>query len=164
MDLNTITEIVGISNGGLTALDKADGFFQKVRDRLSGKSANDTELRLLVADLAEQLMKARVAQMQVSHRLDEFEREAKAADSFEKLLARYTTVSLPGGGIVLQLKADYVGTEPPHSICPRCVENRQRHFLQPHGRLLHCPNCETSFENAVRHGGAQSVPINKSIR
>ena len=147
MDIAAIAEIVGITNAGLTTLEKADGLLKKIRGLPAKGGVDGVDANILVAELAEKLMEARMTQLQITNRLAELERDAIATDRFENLLARYATVRLPGGGIVLQLKPDHVGSEPTHEICPRCIEVRQRHFLQPQGTLLNCPNCSATFQN-----------------
>jgi len=112
-------------------------------------------------DLMEKLMAAQRLQIQIERSLHDMQSAAQALDRFEEMLARYATVTLPGGGIVLQLKPEHVDTETPHSICPACAGNRKKQFLQPAGALLRCPGCSTSYRQEKVATGAMSVPIRR---
>jgi|GEM_PF-4860543 len=165
MDWTAISDMLDVTDKGIAALDRADGLLQKISGRFGKGDKADVEMTLLVSDLAKQLMEARMSQLEQLRRLEKLESEAKLADRFEQTRALYATVKLPGGGLVLRLRAPDASGRHFETVCPHCVEQRQQyHPLQPQGRLLSCFNCDRTFENEPRGDAVRYGPISKDIR
>ncbi len=82
----------------------------------------------------------------LSKRCAELENKIAEAENWQAELARYQLVELYAGALAYVVKEAMRGNDPPHYICPACVQKKQKSILQ--GRTtslgiyeLTCPAC-----------------------
>lgn len=75
--------------------------------------------------------------------LYELKEKLRSVEQWENRLSQYELVSTVGNGVVYKFKGN-----PPHYVCPACVENKLIHILQDHDLMsgeFVCPGCKVQF-------------------
>ncbi|WP_163025915.1 hypothetical protein [Chachezhania antarctica] len=148
VDIATISAALGLVGTGIKTIDSAKG----LQERLLGRTADgDTEeLKLLLTEVIDELLKSKMAQLEAQNKLWEILREAERGDEFAQKFKLYKVSNLPDGGQIFSLReADATG-HMFHRVCPNCLLEHQRFMpLQggPKDIYLHCNACEANYQN-----------------
>lgn len=149
----------------------AFGAFKTALDMAKAlKGINDATIRNgAVIELQEQILAAQEAQTSAVQRIRELEARVASFETWEAEKERYQLSKLRGGLDVFaySIKPEMQGTEPPHSICPDCYQQRTKSILQsveryPGGcKVLLCQRCgwEAYVAGAwmAEHGATKSA-------
>ncbi|WP_420324623.1 hypothetical protein [Mameliella sp.] len=151
-DPQQIGEAIEVAGQSTKTLRGALDVAQRVKKLFSdgSQNASDTELQALVGELAEQLMQARMANLEVVTKLQALQLHFQREDETREKLSNYAPFTLPQGGRVLRLREDLRVDEDWEVICPICA-NRTRELIPLQGSWkaidLKCPLCKSAFPN-----------------
>lgn len=137
------TEIAAAVASAKTALDIA-----KAAHGLS----NYNELVSAVSEVNTKLMQATTValaslekQTALTGEIADLKDKLREVENWEGQMQRYSLQSFPTGALAHALKPDMEQGQPMHYLCTACVDKKKKTTLQPQGRLLHCPECNTNI-------------------
>jgi hypothetical protein len=139
--LTVAGQAAGTAEKGVSLAKALSGLFGR------SEASGDVELKAAIAELTLQAADTALANAKLKAELAEIHNAAEKAQKFEGQLARYELHRTEGGGLLYRLKATDKSGEPPHSICPNCVEAGHKSILQGDGYFLGCPKCGASIPN-----------------
>ena len=95
------------------------------------KDMNDASVRGRASvELLEKILAAQEAQAALTGRVRELEEQMTRFERWESEKQRYELQDVGSGALAYAVKAGAQGTEPAHSICPDCYEQRVKSILQ----------------------------------
>ena len=118
--------------------------------------SNQVELLSAVNAVQEKLSQALVSNLEgvekqsaLSSEVRELKEKLREAENWERQIQRYQLQALPTGTLAYSLKEGMEEGEPHHYLCTSCVDNKQKSIMQPSGRTLVCPKCDTRI--SIKH-------------
>lgn len=154
VEIASLAAIAALAKQGVEVLGGAVGIYDKIKGT---KAEEDPEgLKKLAGELAEELFKARMKQLEIQTALQELQLQAAAEERFAAIRARYTVRTLPAGGRILTLRDGEDQDENYGAVCPTCVEKAGKFIpLQggPEHFELECTNCGSEYPNVSRAEG-----------
>lgn len=140
MDLSTFEQAVGLASSAATATGQAATAFDSLKKLFSGgKAPDNSEALALINSLANDLTYANMTNVKISEALRNVREELRRDDHLERQKARYKLVATSQGAMVYQLREDMADGEPPHFICPVCLnKDRLVTYLQGTGDYKQC--------------------------
>ena len=127
--------------------------------------ANYNELVTAVAEVNTKLIQATTValaslekQSALTTEIAELKEKLREVENWEGQMKRYKLQAFPTGALAHALQPGMEQGEPIHYLCAACVGKRQNTILQPNGRFLHCPVCNSDIE--IQH--SSSRPIRRS--
>lgn len=146
-DLQTFSDLIKLTSDGVKTATNAVGLVERLKSTLAkSKAPSDPELRALIAELSEEVVNAKLANVDLKATLLEMKESAIEADAKNSEFDRYELWETPAGKLVYRLKEEKQGSEPMHHICPNCYVKGSKSILQGGKSYLRCHSCETSFE------------------
>ncbi len=149
MDMADIQELLGVAASAVGLTKQAASTVGEVRKALTDKEgAASAEMQGLLNTLAAQLTSANMTNLQLSALLKEVSAKLQAEDTFAERRRRYRLVDNGYGELLWALREELRGDEPPHFVCPKCLEkSREFHFVtgSPTSDGKHCQGCNFFF-------------------
>jgi hypothetical protein len=148
VEIASLAAVAALAKQGVDVLGGATSIYEKIKGT---NAEEDPEgLKKLASELADELFKARMMQLEIQAKVQELQLEAQAEDEFKETLALYHVRELPAGGKVLALREPDESGRLFEHVCPTCATKvRQLFALQGGDRhfVLTCPNCDTRYPN-----------------
>ncbi len=113
-----------------------------------------TAVQIKLTDAIASALSSQEKQAALAERVRELEKQIAEIEDWKSQIRRYALFQLPTGALAYALKPGMENGEPMHYLCTACVDKKKRTILQPKGRLLHCPECNSNI--AVR----EAPPVN----
>lgn len=126
-----------------TAISKSVAAIQGLFQR--AQKPGDSEMTAALAELTQQVQKAKLANAELHGQLAELKMALIAADEFAEQAQRYERWETPAGFLVRRLKDADAAGEPLHFLCPACFGQRSLVELQGYEHSKTCPRCETTY-------------------
>tara|TARA_R100000935_G_scaffold1906_3_gene5726 strand:- start:9216 stop:9707 length:492 start_codon:yes stop_codon:yes gene_type:complete len=121
---------------------EALGEFRELSNKLQDIPAPD--IKLATSEMLMQVASIQVANATLIQRLSMIEAALAASQSKKSDFDRYELWSTPAGSIMYRLKEGHDMGEPEHFICPNCIANKRKSYLQGNNTKI-CSGCETLF-------------------
>ncbi len=132
--------------------------------------SNYNELVTAVSEVNAKLVEATVVtlaslekQSALTGEIADLKEKLREAENWEGQMKRYKLHAFPTGALAYALQPGMEEGQPMHYLCTACVDKKKKTTLQPNGRYLHCPECNSNIatQNApppgvVRSGGPNS--------
>lgn len=158
--LNAVTATLGgllvVSKGATELTQQIKGLFEK-------SDVDPAETKQLVSDLLDRLLRIQAEQFAMQSALRDLQEELRKAEHFQTQMVRYALEKTELGALLYTLKPEHAGTEPPHSICAACYQDRVISILQPVAHnTLGCGKCGGKFLKPDGQGhGVLTVPARR---
>ncbi len=114
--------------------------------------ANYNELVSAVSEVNTKLMQATTLalaslekQSALTTEIAELKEKLREVEDWDGLMKRYALQAFPTGALAYALQPGMEQGQPLHYLCTACVDKKKKTTLQPSGRLLHCPECNTNL-------------------
>ena len=127
--------------------------------------SNYNELVAAVSEVNAKLMDATVValaslekQSSLASEVSDLKESLRKIENWESQMKRYSLHAFPTGALAHALQPGMENGEPMHYLCTACVDKKKKTTLQPNGRVLHCPECNT---NIYMHPHSPSPNRNK---
>lgn len=161
MDLSEIQVILGLAANAVGLTKDAASTVIQMRQAVSGNELQgDTrKAEELLNILATDLTAANMANVQLSTHLKALSDALLRENALEKRKRRYKLVDMGEGVILFVLRAEDADEDPPHYICPICLEKERRfHFVTgpAGGDGKHCQGCGHYFQFRKPHYSVRS--------
>jgi acyl-CoA synthetase (NDP forming) len=148
VEIASLAAIAALAKQGVDVLSGATSIYEKIKGT---KAEEDPEgLKKLATELADELYKARMTQLEIQTTVQALQLEARDEEEFERVRSKYAVRVLEAGGQILSLREqDETGTYF-ENVCPVCVVTQRRVFpLQGRATTYHlkCPNCDAAYPN-----------------
>ncbi len=149
MDFTQIQALLGVaaSAAGFTK-DAASTVAEVKKVFAADKGSASGETQGLLSSLAEQLTAANMTNAKLSTLLVELGKTLQAESDFDERRRRYRLVDNGHGEMLWELRSEAAEGEPPHYICPICIEKtRQFHYVtgSPSAEGKYCQSCRHFF-------------------
>lgn len=160
--INELAAILGISTQAVGLAKGATEFAQGLKGLVNKPDVDTSELKQLVSDLLDRLLRLQKEQLAMQEELLEFQNTQNKRSRFESDKHRYAMVKTELGAIIYSLKPDEMGSELPHDLCTRCFDDSVKSVLQPVDfNTLGCPKCGSKF---LKPDGRASVMMGSVSR
>jgi DNA-directed RNA polymerase subunit RPC12/RpoP len=113
-----------------------------------------TAVQMKLTDAIASELASQEKQAALSERVRELEKQIAQIEDWKTQIQRYSLFQFPTGALAYALKDGQENGEPMHYLCTACVDKSKKTTLQPQGRMLHCPECNSNI--ATR----EAKPIN----
>ena len=127
--------------------------------------SNYNELVAAVSEVNAKLMDATVValaslekQSLLASEVSDLKESMRKIENWESQMKRYSLHAFPTGALAHALQPGMENGEPMHYLCTACVDKKKKTTLQPNGRALHCPECNTNIYTQ------ESPPLNRGGR
>jgi hypothetical protein len=158
IDLDQVTATLGAAQQAFKTVDGAVQLAVGVRELFGGKQDDATlaQAQLRVAELLQQLVAARVAQLAILDQLEQLKRAASEAERLHRDLSQYELWRAPGGAVVLAARDSRDDNGHHHYACYNCAQDGKKRILQPYENsttTLQCQSCGQRFRLGPSGGG-----------
>jgi len=119
-----------------------------------------TAVQMKLTDAIASELASQEKQAVLAERVRELEKQIDDIEDWKTQIQRYALFQFQTGSLAYALKEGQENGEPMHYLCTACVDKKKKTTLQPKGRLLHCPECNSNIaiQNAppinVRRSGS----------
>ena len=118
------------------------------------------EIKLAASELLAQVASIQVANATLIQRLSVLAASLAASKTKQSDFDRYELWNTPAGSLMYRLKEGHDMGEPEHFICPNCMANKRKSFLQGNNTKI-CSGCETVFTiEPLKHPSAINRVVN----
>lgn len=149
MDIAQINAVLGLASGAAGLTTQAAQTVQAIKDLFArSKSDGKDEMTDLLNALVTELTSANLLNLRLSNALSEISESVAKDIYFEQKMKRYQLFTTNQGDIVYQLQDEFIKNDPPHYICPICIEkNKAFHFVvgSSNERGKRCQGCGHYF-------------------
>jgi Zn finger protein HypA/HybF involved in hydrogenase expression len=104
-----------------------------------------TEVQEKLTDAIASGLASQEKQATLAERVRELEKQLAEIEDWKVQLQRYALSQFPTQAFAYALKPGMEQGEPHHFICAACVNKKYKSILQPDGRYLRCPTCQTEI-------------------
>jgi hypothetical protein len=144
--MTELAAILGISTQAVGLAKGATEFAQGIKGLVNKPDVDAGELKQLVSDLLDRLLRLQKEQLAMQAELLDFQNEQGKRSRFHGEKHRYTMVKTELGAIIYSLKPDDARGELPHDLCTNCFDDDVKSVLQPVDfNTLGCPKCGSKF-------------------
>lgn len=161
MDFAAIQAVLGLAANAVGLTKEAASTVAQVKQAVaSGDGGKQREAQELLNTLATHLTVANFTNVQLSTQLKALTDALLSENEFEERKKRYQLAGTGYGEMIFVLRTDAANGDPPHYVCPICLEKERRfHFVTgpENGEGKNCQGCRHYFQfrpsNPSRRGG-----------
>ena len=151
MELSDIQAILGLAASAVGLTKEAASTVDQVKKAVSsnGLQGDTRKAEELLNTLATHLTVANMTNVRLSTHLKALGDALLKENALEERKRRYKLVDMGNGEMLFVLRAEDANGDPPHYICPICLEKERRfHFVTgpEQGDGKHCQGCGHYFQ------------------
>lgn len=141
--VDLVFDLVGRTTAGAEGVAKA---YNAVKSAfVSSEAAGDADLKSAIAELAEKVAEAKLANADLRVQLSTLKIALHEAQKRKADFDRYVLWKTPGGGFVYRAKEPRDPDEPAHYLCPNCADQGRKSIIQGRTHDRFCHTCKTPY-------------------